>query len=95
MLQRTESARESLLVSVVDLDVQDELRLEPSRNEGSNPSSRRAKLVDPDRQQLHGLIGPVLLGMSKPVQIASLGATVNDIVNLGTVAAFDIDQVGT
>ena len=40
------------------------------------------------------IIGPVLLGMSKPVQIASLGATVNDIVNLATVAAFDIDQVG-
>ncbi|MEL7040879.1 MAG: NADP-dependent malic enzyme [Pseudomonadota bacterium] len=41
------------------------------------------------------IIGPVLLGMSKPVQIASLGATVNDIVNLATVAAFDIDRVGT
>lgn len=41
------------------------------------------------------VIGPVLLGMSKSVQIASLGATVNDIVNLATVAAFDIDRVGS
>mgnify|MGYP000430441030 FL=1 len=40
------------------------------------------------------IIGPVLLGMSKSVQIASLGATVNDIVNLATVAAFDFDRVG-
>ena len=39
------------------------------------------------------VIGPVLLGMSKSVQISSLGATVNDIVNLATVAAFDIDGV--
>ena len=41
------------------------------------------------------VIGPILLGMSKSVQIASLGATVNDIVNLATVAAFDIDRVGS
>ena len=35
------------------------------------------------------------LGVSieKPVQIASLGATVGDIVDLATLAAFDIDQV--
>ncbi|MDJ0922000.1 MAG: NADP-dependent malic enzyme [Henriciella sp.] len=37
------------------------------------------------------VIGPILLGVSKPVQIASLGATVNDLVNLATVAAYDID----
>ena len=39
------------------------------------------------------VIGPVLLGMEKPVQIASLGATVNDLVNLATISAFDIDQL--
>ena len=39
------------------------------------------------------VIGPVLLGFEKPVQIASLGATVNDIVNLATFAAFDIDKL--
>ena len=40
------------------------------------------------------VIGPILLGFEKPVQIASLGATVNDIVNLATFAAFDIDKLG-
>ncbi|GGB68722.1 NADP-dependent malic enzyme [Henriciella pelagia] len=39
------------------------------------------------------VIGPILLGFEKPVQIASLGATVNDIVNLATFAAFDIDKL--
>lgn len=40
------------------------------------------------------VIGPILLGIEKSVQIASLGATVNDIVNLATLAAYDIDQLG-
>ncbi|MEH6411757.1 MAG: NADP-dependent malic enzyme [Hyphomonas sp.] len=39
------------------------------------------------------VIGPMLLGLEKPVQIASLGATVGDIVNLATVAAYDVDRV--
>lgn len=39
------------------------------------------------------VIGPVLLGLSKSVQIASLGATVNDVVNLATFAALDVDRV--
>ncbi|MEQ8557587.1 MAG: NADP-dependent malic enzyme [Henriciella sp.] len=39
------------------------------------------------------VIGPILLGFEKPVQIAPLGATVSDIVNLATFAAFDIDQL--
>ncbi len=39
------------------------------------------------------IIGPMLLGLEKPVQIASLGATVNDIVNLATIAAYDVDGV--
>ena len=39
------------------------------------------------------VIGPMLLGLEKPVQIASLGATVGDIVNLATVAAYDVDGV--
>ncbi|MEL6258668.1 MAG: phosphate acyltransferase, partial [Pseudomonadota bacterium] len=37
------------------------------------------------------VIGPVLLGLEKPVQIAPLGATVQDIVNLATFAAYDLD----
>ncbi len=39
------------------------------------------------------IIGPMLLGLEKPVQIASLGATVGDIVDLASLAAYDIDQV--
>ncbi|MEO0982571.1 MAG: NADP-dependent malic enzyme [Pseudomonadota bacterium] len=39
------------------------------------------------------VIGPVLLGLEKPVQIASFGASVQDIVNLATFAAFDIDDL--
>ncbi|WP_084395770.1 NADP-dependent malic enzyme [Henriciella aquimarina] len=39
------------------------------------------------------VLGPILLGFEKPVQIASLGATVSDIVNLATFAAFDIDKL--
>ena len=39
------------------------------------------------------VIGPMLLGLERPVQIASLGATVGDIVNLATIAAFDVDHV--
>jgi malate dehydrogenase (oxaloacetate-decarboxylating)(NADP+) len=35
----------------------------------------------------------MLLGLEKPVQIASLGATVGDIVNLATLAAYDVDNV--
>ena len=37
------------------------------------------------------VIGPMLLGLEKPVQIASLGATVADITNLATIAALDVD----
>ncbi len=37
------------------------------------------------------VIGPMLLGLQKPVQIASLGATVSDVVNLAALAAYDID----
>ncbi len=33
------------------------------------------------------VIGPILVGLSKPVQIAAMGATVSDLVNLATVAA--------
>jgi len=35
------------------------------------------------------VIGPVMLGLVHPVQITSLGATVTDIVNAETMAAFD------
>ena len=37
------------------------------------------------------VIGPMLLGFSKPIQIASYGASVSDIVNLAALAAYDVD----
>ena len=39
------------------------------------------------------VIGPMLLGFEKPVQIAPLGATVNDIVTLATIAAYNVDAM--
>ena len=39
------------------------------------------------------VIGPMLLGLKKSVQIASLGATVSDIVTLATIAAYDVDGI--
>ncbi len=38
------------------------------------------------------VIGPVLLGLSKPVQICRLAAPVSDIVTMATIAAYDISR---
>jgi malate dehydrogenase (oxaloacetate-decarboxylating)(NADP+) len=35
------------------------------------------------------VVGPLLIGLSRPVQIVSTGATVSDLVNLGALAAHD------
>ncbi len=35
------------------------------------------------------VIGPLLMGLSKPAQVVSLGATVNDLVNAAALAAHD------
>jgi malate dehydrogenase (oxaloacetate-decarboxylating)(NADP+) len=34
-------------------------------------------------------VGPLLLGLSHPVQIANMGATVSDLVNLAALSAHD------
>jgi malate dehydrogenase (oxaloacetate-decarboxylating)(NADP+) len=41
-------------------------------------------------QELGGgtVIGPILIGLEKPVQIVEMGATVSDIVNLAALAAY-------
>ncbi len=36
------------------------------------------------------VIGPVLMGMSKPVQICRLGSAVSDIVTMAAIAAYDL-----
>jgi malate dehydrogenase (oxaloacetate-decarboxylating)(NADP+) len=38
------------------------------------------------------VIGPLLVGLAKPVQIAHLGATMNDIVNTAALAAYNISS---
>ena len=45
-------------------------------------------------QQLGGVtvVGPLLTGLDKPVQIASMSATASDIVNLAAIAAYDINR---
>jgi malate dehydrogenase (oxaloacetate-decarboxylating)(NADP+) len=43
-------------------------------------------------QELGGstVIGPLLVGLDKPVQIVSLGAKDSDIVNMAAVAAYGL-----
>ena len=36
------------------------------------------------------VVGPLLVGLGKPVQIASLGASVSQILNMATFAAYDV-----
>ena len=38
------------------------------------------------------VLGPMLMGLKESIQICSLGATVSDIVNLATIAAYDVNQ---
>ena len=35
------------------------------------------------------VVGPLLLGLSRPVQIVNMGATVSDLVNLAALSAHD------
>jgi malate dehydrogenase (oxaloacetate-decarboxylating)(NADP+) len=55
------------------------------------PSLHSANVSSKLLQQLGGgmVIGPMLLGLDKPAQIAEMGATVSDIVNLAALAAHD------
>ncbi|MCP4330451.1 MAG: NADP-dependent malic enzyme [Alphaproteobacteria bacterium] len=54
---------------------------------GLHSANISAKLL----QKLGGgtVIGPILQGLSKPVQIVPIGSTVSDVVNLAAVAAHD------
>jgi malate dehydrogenase (oxaloacetate-decarboxylating)(NADP+) len=38
------------------------------------------------------VIGPILIGLSKSAQIAPMGATVSDLVNIAALAAHDADR---
>ena len=40
----------------------------------------------------HEIIGPILLGMNKPVHILQMGCRVRDIVHMATLAVSDAQQ---
>jgi malate dehydrogenase (oxaloacetate-decarboxylating)(NADP+) len=62
------------------------------------PALHTANISSRLLKQLGGgmVIGPVLLGLEKPVQIVPMNATVSDIINLAAIAAHDVieDQRG-
>ena len=45
-------------------------------------------------KEVHGAdsIGPVILGLSKPVHVLQLGASVDEMVNMAALAAVDAQQ---
>jgi malate dehydrogenase (oxaloacetate-decarboxylating)(NADP+) len=57
------------------------------------PAAHSASISTKMLQQLGGVtvVGPLLTGLDKPVQIVSMNATAADIVNLAAIAAFDIN----
>ena len=57
---------------------------------GLHAANIASKLV----QKLGGgtVIGPLLIGLEKPVQIVQLGATVSDMLNLAAFAAVEADR---
>lgn len=67
-------------------------RLSDTANVLIMPAFHAASISTHMLQELGGgtVIGPLLVGMSKPVQIASLGATDSDLVNMAVLAAYDI-----
>jgi malate dehydrogenase (oxaloacetate-decarboxylating)(NADP+) len=67
-------------------------RLSDTANVLVMPAFHSASISTKMLQELGGgtVIGPLLVGMSKPVQIASLGATDSEIVNMAALAAYDI-----
>ena len=58
------------------------------------PAAHSASISTKMLQQLGGVtvVGPLLTGLDKPVQIASMNATASDIVNLAAITAFDINS---
>ncbi len=67
-------------------------RLTDTANVLIMPAIHAASISTKMLQELGGgtVIGPMLVGLSKPVQIASLGSTDKDLVNMAALAAFDV-----
>jgi len=55
------------------------------------PGLHSANITSQVMEKLGGgtVIGPLLVGLSKPAQIVTLGATVADLVNTAALAAYD------
>ena len=55
------------------------------------PALHSANIASKLLQQLGGgtVIGPLLVGLSSPVQIVPMNATVSDILNIAAIAAHD------
>ena len=58
------------------------------------PAAHSASISTKMLQQLGGVtvVGPLMTGLDRPVQIASMSATASDIVNLAVIAAYDINR---
>jgi malate dehydrogenase (oxaloacetate-decarboxylating)(NADP+) len=56
------------------------------------PAFHSASISTRMLQELGGstVIGPLIVGLGKPIQIVPLGATDNDIVNMAALAAFNV-----
>ncbi len=69
-------------------------RLTDTANVLVMPAFHSASIASKMMQQLGGatLIGPLLVGLSHPVQICQLGAPDADIVNMAALAAYNLDQ---
>jgi len=67
------------------------MRLTDSANILVMPAIHSASIATKLVQSLGGatVIGPVLLGLSKPVQIAPLSASVSKILNMAMMAAYE------
>ncbi len=67
-------------------------RLTDTANVLVMPAFHSASISTRMLQELGGgtVIGPILVGLSKPVQIASLGASDSDLVNMAALAGFDV-----
>ena len=58
------------------------------------PARHSASISVKLMQEMAGatVIGPILAGVGKPVQICSTGSTVNDILNMAVIAACKVGQ---
>jgi malate dehydrogenase (oxaloacetate-decarboxylating)(NADP+) len=67
-------------------------RLSGTANVLVMPAFHAASISTKMLQELGGgtVIGPMLVGLSKPVQIAALGSSDSDLVNMAALAAFDV-----